>query len=56
MNNDDRDEILFNIQSFFDEQVDEFQLFNQITDEGDCFQLNAYGEKLQFSKETGDFV
>lgn len=56
MNNEVRDEILFNIQSFFEEQVDEFQLFNQITDEGSYFQLNAYGKTLQFDKETGDFI
>ena len=56
MNDEVKNEILFNIQSFFEEQVDEFQLFNHIIDNGDYFQLNAYGEVLKFNKDDGSLI
>ena len=56
MEDEVRNEILFNIQSFFEEEADEFQLFNQVTDEEDYYQLLAYGERLQFNKETGELL
>lgn len=56
MNNEVRTEILFNIQSYFEEQVDELQLFNHLSDNGDYFQLNAYGEVLKFNKDDGSLI
>lgn len=56
MNDEVRNEILFNIQAFFEEQVNEMQLFNHIIDMGDYLQLNAYGEVLKFNKEDGSMI
>lgn len=56
MNDEVRNEILFHIIATFNQEVDEKQLFNHLTDMGDYYQLNAYGETLKFDKETGDLA
>lgn len=48
--------ILSEISSYFNEQVDERQLYNQIKDMGTHLELSAYGETLRFDKETGGLV
>lgn len=56
MNNDIRNEILFNIQNEFEENVDERQLFNMIKEQADYYQLNAYGVTLKFNKDDGSLI
>ena len=48
--------ILSEINGYFDEQVDERQLYNQIQDMGDYLELKAYGEVLRFDKDTGGLI
>lgn len=56
MNNDIRNEILFNIQNELEENVDERQLFNMIKEQADYYQLNAYGVTLKFNKKDGSLI
>ena len=48
--------ILSEIESYFNEEVDARQLFNQLQDMGDYLELKAYGECLRFDKDTGGLV
>ena len=48
--------ILSGIESYFNEEVDARQLFNQLRDMGDYLELRAYGEVLRFDKDTGGLV
>jgi hypothetical protein len=56
MNDEVREEILFHIQSTFEQQVDEQPIFNHVKDKRRYYQLNSYGVTLKFDKETGDLI
>ena len=51
-----REMIMSEITGYFDEMVDERQLYNQVQDMGDYYELNAYGEVLRFDKDTGGLI
>ena len=51
-----RSQILSEIIGYFDEEVDERQLYNQVKDMGDYYELHAYGEVLRFDKDTGGLI
>ena len=48
--------ILAEISGYFNEEVDERQLYNHLKDKGDYLELSAYGETLRFDKETGGLL
>ena len=56
MNNDIRNEILFNIQNELEENVDEKQLLNMVQEQADCYILRAYGQTLKFNKADGSLI
>lgn len=45
--------ILSEISSYFNEEIDERQIYNHLRDQGDYLELRAYGETLRFDKHTG---
>ena len=56
MEADTANEIMFNIQSELELNVDERQLWNMIVEENDAYVLRAYGKKLRFSKDDGSLI
>ena len=56
MEDDTANEIMFNIQSELELNVDERQLWNMIVEENDAYVLRAYGKKLRFSKDDGSLI
>ena len=56
MNNDVEAEILFNIESEFeDREIDSKQLLNQVIETADGYRLRVYGSVLEFN-EDGDLL
>lgn len=49
-------EIMFNIQSNIDLNVDERQLLNLVKEYADYYELRAYGYVLRFNKEDGSLI
>lgn len=56
MEADTANEIMFNIQSELELNVDERQLWNMIVEENDTYVLRAYGKKLRFDKNDGSLI
>ena len=56
MDNDTRQQIMFNIQNELTENVDEKQLLNMVQEQADCYVLRAYGQTLKFNKEDGSLI
>ena len=56
MDDEVRNEIMFNIQAEIEQNVDERQLLNMVVEEADCYVLCAYGQTLRFNKEDGDLI
>ena len=56
MEADTANEIMFNIQSELELNVDERQLWNMIVEENDAYVLRAYGKKLRFDKNDGSLI
>ena len=56
MEADTANEIMFNIQSELELNVDERQLWNMVVEENDAYVLRAYGKKLRFDKNDGSLI
>lgn len=56
MDEEIRKEIMFNIQSEIEQNVDERQLLNLVKEEADCYRLMVYGYNLRFNKEDGSLI
>jgi len=56
MDEEIRNEIMFNIQAEIEQNVDERQLINLVKEQEDFYELQVYGYHLKFDKTDGSLI
>lgn len=56
MDDEIRNEIMFNIQAEIEQNVDERQLLNLVKEQEDFYELKVYGYHLKFDKTDGSLI